>query len=69
MAGLGDFCVEADQIGVDMGVPVLVDGGPGVATFDISRRAIIDHPDTRTGAGVHRSQPAYLATKDFILQA
>ena len=42
MAGLGDFCVEADQIGVGMGVPVLVDGGTsGVATFDISRRAII----------------------------
>ena len=27
MAGLGDFCVEADQVGVGMGVPVLVDGG------------------------------------------
>ena len=68
MAGLGDFCVEADQIGVGMGVPVLVDGGTsGVATFDISRRAIIDHPDTRTRvlAFIDPNQ-LYLATKDFI---
>lgn len=66
--GLGDFCVEADQVGVDMGVPVLVDGGTsGVATFDISRRAVIDHPDTRTRvlAFVDPNQ-LYLATKDFI---
>ena len=49
MAGLGDFCLEADRVGVDMGVPVVVDGGTsGVATFDVSRRAVIDHPDTRT---------------------
>ena len=68
MAGLGDFCVEADQVGVDMGVPVVVDGGTsGVATFDISRRAIIDHPDTRTKvlAFLDPNQ-LYLATKDFI---
>ena len=68
MAGLGDFCVEADQIGVGMGVPVVVDGGTsGVATFDISRRAIIDHPDTRTRvlAFIDPNQ-LYLATKDFI---
>ena len=68
MAGLGDFCVEADQVGVDMGVPVLVDGGTsGVATFDISRRAIIDHPDTKTKvlAFIDPNQ-LYLATKDFI---
>jgi len=68
MAGLGDFCVEADQVGVDMGVPIVVDGGTsGVATFDISRRAIIDHPDTRTKvlAFIDPNQ-LYLATKDFI---
>jgi dihydroorotase len=68
MAGLGDFCVEADDVGVDMGVPVVVDGGTsGVATFDISRRAIIDHPDTRTRvlAFIDPNQ-LYLATKDFI---
>ena len=66
--GLGDFCVGADEVGVDMGVPVLVDGGTsGVATFDISRRAVIDHPSTRTRvfAFVDPNQ-LYLATKDFI---
>jgi dihydroorotase len=67
-AGLGDFCVGADEVGVDMGVPVLVDGGTsGVATFDISRRAVIDHPSTRTRvlAFIDPNQ-LYLATKDFI---
>src|ERR1700730_6204591 len=68
MAGLGDFCLDADQVGVGMGVPVLVDGGTsGVATFDISRRAVIDHPDTKTRvlAFIDPNQ-LYLATKDFI---
>jgi dihydroorotase len=68
MAGLGDFCVEADDIGIGMGVPVLVDGGTsGVATFDICRRAIIDHPMTRTRvlAFIDPNQ-IYLATGDFI---
>lgn len=66
--GLGDFCVEADEVGIDMGVPVVVDGGTsGVATFDISRRAVIDHPDTKTKvlAFIDPNQ-LYLATKDFI---
>jgi dihydroorotase len=68
MAGLGDFCVEADQVGVGMGVPVVVDGGTsGVATFDIGRRAVIDHPDTATRvlAFLDPNQ-LYLATRDFI---
>src|SRR4051794_16907255 len=68
MDGLGDFCVEPDQAGIGRGVPVVVDGGTsGVATFDISRRAIIDHPDTRTRvlAFIDPNQ-LYLATKDFI---
>lgn len=68
MAGLGDFCVEADHVGVGMGVPTVVDGGTsGVATFDISRRAVIDHPATRTNvlAFLDPNQ-LYLATKDFI---
>lgn len=66
--GLGDFCVGADQVGVDMGVPVLVDGGTsGVATFDISRRAVIDHPSTRTRVLAFMDpNQLYLATKDFI---
>jgi len=68
LAGLGDFCVPPDQVGVDAGVPVVVDGGTsGVATFDISRTAVIDHPDTRTRvlAFIDPCQ-LYLATKDFI---
>ena len=68
MAGLGDFCVEPDDIGVEVGVPVVVDGGTsGVATFDICRRAIIDHPMVRTRvlAFIDPNQ-LYLATGDFI---
>jgi len=68
LPGLGDFCVPPDQVGVDMGVPVVIDGGTsGVATFDISRRAVIDHPETRTKvlAFIDPGQ-LYLATKDFI---
>lgn len=68
MAGLGDFCVEPDRIGIEMGVPVVVDGGTsGIATFDICRRAVIDHPDTRTRvlAFVDPNQ-LYLATSDYI---
>ena len=68
MAGLGDFCVEADDVGVGMGVPTVVDGGTsGVATFDISRRAIIDHPATQTRVlSFLDPNQLYLATKDFI---
>ena len=68
MPGLGDFCVGADDVGVDMGVPMLVDGGTsGVATFDLARAAVIDHPNTRTEvlAFIDPNQ-LYLATKDFI---
>jgi dihydroorotase len=68
MEGLGNFCVGPDVAGVDRGVPTVVDGGTsGTATFDISRRAIIDHPETRTDvlAFIDPNQ-LYLATKDFI---
>ena len=68
MPGLGDFCVDADSVGVDTGVPVLIDGGTsGVATFDLARAAVIDHPATRTEvlAFIDPNQ-LYLATKDFI---
>jgi dihydroorotase len=68
MPGLGDFCVDADAVGVDQGVPIVVDGGTsGVATFDIARRAVVDHPDTRTRVlcFIDPNQ-LYLATKDFI---
>lgn len=68
MPGLGDFCVRADDVGVGMGVPVLVDGGTsGVATFDLARTAVIDHPHTASEvlAFIDPNQ-LYLATKDFI---
>ena len=68
MAGLGDFCVEPDRIGVSMGVPTVVDGGTsGVATFDICRRAIIDDPTVRTRVLAFMDpNQLYLATGDFI---
>jgi dihydroorotase len=68
MAGLGDFCVEPDAIGIEVGVPVLVDGGTsGVATFDICRRAIIDHPMVRTKVlAFVDPNLLYLATGDFV---
>jgi dihydroorotase len=68
MAGLGDFCVEPDRIGVGMGVPTVVDGGTsGVATFDICRRAIIDDPTVRTRVLAFMDpNQLYLATGDFI---
>ncbi len=68
MPGLGDFCVRADDVGVGMGVPMLVDGGTsGVATFDLARAAVIDHPATATEvlAFIDPNQ-LYLATRDFI---
>jgi dihydroorotase len=68
MVGLGDFCVEPDSIGVEVGVPVVVDGGTsGVATFEVCRRAVIDHPLVRTRvlAFIDPNQ-LYLATADFI---
>lgn len=68
MPGLGDFCVGADEVGVDMGVPVVIDGGTsGVATFDLARRAVIDHPETKTRVLAFMDpNQLYLATKDFI---
>ncbi|HEY3809852.1 MAG TPA: hypothetical protein VGL49_00350 [Acidimicrobiales bacterium] len=68
MAGLGDFCVEPDAIGVDMGVPVVVDGGTsGVATFEVCRRAVIDHPAVRTRVLAFMDpNQLYLATGEFI---
>lgn len=66
--GLGNFCLEPDLVGVGMGVPTLVDAGTsGVATFELARRAVIDHPDTVTDI-VALMDPCqlYLATKDFI---
>lgn len=68
MPGLGDFCVAADTVGVAQGVPIVVDGGTsGVATFELARRAVVDHPDTRTRVLCFLDpNQLYLATKDFI---
>ncbi|MEZ5236942.1 MAG: amidohydrolase family protein [Acidimicrobiales bacterium] len=66
--GLGNFCLEPDLIGVGMGVPTLIDAGTsGVATFELARRAVIDHPATRTEVlALIDPNQLYLATKDFI---
>lgn len=68
MPGLGNFCLEADRVGVRMGIPTVVDGGTsGVATFDLARRAIIDHPATKSRVLAFMDpNQLYLATKDFI---
>lgn len=66
--GLGNFCLEADDVGVHMGVPTIIDAGTsGVTTFEISRRAVIDNPTTKTNMVALMDPCAiYLATKDFI---
>ena len=66
--GLGDFCLPTDLMGVDSGVPVIVDAGTTSTTiFGLARKAIIDHPDTKTKifALMDPSQ-IYLANKTFI---
>jgi|GEM_PF-636353 len=65
--GLGDFCVHPDRAGVEVGVPVVVDGGTsGVRTLGISR-AFAQSPAVRTRV-LALMDPCllYLATKDFI---
>lgn len=66
--GLGDFCLRTDLMGVDSGVPIIVDAGTTSSTiFGLARKAIIDHPDTKTKifALLDPSQ-IYLANKTFI---
>jgi dihydroorotase len=65
--GLGNFCVDPDDAGVDRGVPVVVDGGTsGTATFGLARR-VIDDPSTRTSVLAFMDPcQLYLATRDFI---
>lgn len=66
--GLGDFCLPTDLMGVDSGVPIIVDAGTTSATIiELARKAIIDHPDTKTKifALMDPSQ-IYLANKTFI---
>ncbi|WP_328187264.1 amidohydrolase/deacetylase family metallohydrolase [Marinobacter sp. OP 3.4] len=66
--GLGDFCLPTDLMGVDSGVPIIVDAGTTSTTiFGLARKGIIDHPDTKTRifALMDPSQ-IYLANKTFI---
>ncbi|MDT3439605.1 MULTISPECIES: amidohydrolase/deacetylase family metallohydrolase [unclassified Pseudofrankia] len=65
--GLGDFCVHPDRAGVEVGVPVVVDGGTsGVRTLGISR-AFAQSPAIHTRVLAFMDPCLlYLATKDFI---
>jgi len=66
--GLGDFCLPTDLMGVDSGVPIMVDAGTTSSTiFGLARKGIIDHPDTKTKifALLDPSQ-IYLANKTFV---
>ncbi len=66
--GLGDFCLPADRVGVESGVTTVVDAGTaGAAIFNLARRAVIDHPATRTRVlALLDPNQIYLATKHFI---
>jgi dihydroorotase len=65
--GLGDFCLHPDRVGVQQGVPTVVDGGTsGAATFGLARRWI-DDPEVRTRVLAFMDPcQIYFATKDFI---
>jgi dihydroorotase len=65
--GLGDFCVHPDRAGVDVGVPIVVDGGTsGVSTFDVARSRV-EAPDVRTKVLAFLDPcMLYLATKNFL---
>jgi dihydroorotase len=65
--GLGDFCVHPDRAGVDVGVPVVVDGGTsGVRTFGLAR-AFTESEAVHTRVLAFLDPCLlYLATKDFI---
>jgi len=65
--GLGDFCLPPDQVGVDSGVPTVIDAGTsGAATFGLARKWI-DDPGVRTQVlALMDPCQIYFATKDFI---
>jgi dihydroorotase len=65
--GLGDFCLHPDRVGVDMGVPTVIDAGTsGVATFGLARKWI-DDPAVRTRVLAFMDPcQIYFATRDFI---
>ena len=65
--GLGNFCVEPDQAGVERGVPIVVDGGTsGTATINLARQWLeASAPKTKV-LGFLDPNVLYLATHDFI---
>ena len=65
--GLGDFCLAPDLVGVDSGVPTVIDAGTsGAATFGLARKWI-DDPGVRTQVlALMDPCQIYFATKDFI---
>ncbi len=65
--GLGDFCLPPDQVGVNSGVPTVIDAGTsGAATFGLARKWI-DDPAVRTQVlALMDPCQIYFATKDFI---
>jgi dihydroorotase len=65
--GLGDFCVHPDRAGVEVGVPVVVDGGTsGTATYGIAQH-FWHSVDVATRVLAFLDPNAlYLATKDFV---
>jgi dihydroorotase len=65
--GLGDFCLAPDRVGVDSGVPTVIDAGTsGAATFGLARKWI-DDPSVRTQVlALMDPCQIYFATKDFI---
>lgn len=68
MVGLGDFCLPPDMVGVRSGVPIIVDAGTSSTTIvGLARRAIIDHPDTKTRVlALVDPSLIYLANKGFV---
>ena len=66
--GLGDFCLQPDRVGVESGVPTVIDAGTsGAATFGLARGSGIDDPNVRTQVlALMDPCQIYFATKDFI---
>jgi dihydroorotase len=65
--GLGDFCLHPDRVGVQQGVPTVIDAGTsGVATFGLARKWI-DDPTVKTRVlALMDPCQIYFATRDFI---
>lgn len=68
MVGLGDFCLPPDMVGVRSGVPIILDAGTSSTTIvGLARKAIIDHPDTKTKVlALVDPSLVYLANKGFV---